>query len=122
MARHTILSAIPADGRLMMTCNHNPSLVLLAYLVACAASFATLNIAERVDHVENLNVRMRWRWLDALCLAVGIWAMHFISMLSFQTPLEIHYDLPITVASLIIALFAGLVAMRALNRASLGPG
>jgi diguanylate cyclase (GGDEF)-like protein len=115
------LTAIPADGRLLMNCNHNPSLVLLAYLVACAASFATLNIAERVGHVENASARIRWRGLGALCLAVGIWAMHFISMLSFQTPLEIHYELPITAASLIIALFAGLVAMRALNQASLAP-
>jgi diguanylate cyclase (GGDEF)-like protein len=109
------LAALPADSRLLLECSHNPLLVCLAYLVACAASFATLDIAERVGHVENISARIRWRSLGALCLAVGIWAMHFISMLSFQTPLEMHYDLPVTVISLMIALIAGMVAMEALS-------
>jgi diguanylate cyclase (GGDEF)-like protein len=115
------LSALPADGRLLMNCSHNPSLVLLAYLVACCASFATLDISERVLHADHPNAKMRWRLLGALCLAVGIWAMHFISMLSFRTPLEMHYQLPVTVASLVIAFFTGLVAMQTLNRQSLRP-
>jgi len=109
------LSSMPADGRMLLNCSHNPLLILLAYLVACAASFATLDIAERVGHVENSNARLRWRALGALCLAVGIWAMHFISMLSFQAPLDIHHDLPVTIASLGIALVSGMVAMEALS-------
>ena len=109
------LAALPADSRLLMDCSHNPMLVGLAYLVACAASFATLHIAERIGHVEDAHARIRWRSLGALCLAVGIWAMHFISMLSFQTPLMMHYDLSVTVVSLMIALIAGMVAMEALS-------
>jgi diguanylate cyclase (GGDEF)-like protein len=113
------LPSVPADGRMLLECSHNPLLILLAYLVACAASFATLDIAERIGHVDNFNARIRWRALGALCLAVGIWAMHFISMLSFQTPLEMHYELPITIASLAIALIAGMVAMEALSHPQL---
>ncbi|MFY1664604.1 putative bifunctional diguanylate cyclase/phosphodiesterase [Pseudomonas sp. Pseu.R1] len=113
------LPATSVSGRMLLECSHNPLLILLAYAVACAASFATLDIAERVGHVEHRNARLRWRALGALCLAVGIWAMHFISMLSFQAPLEMHYDLPITVASLAIALVSGMVAMEALSHAEL---
>ena len=113
------VSSMPANGRMLLECSHNPLLILLAYVVACAASFATLDIAERVGHVENLKARLRWRALGALCLAVGIWAMHFISMLSFQAPLEMHYDLPVTVASLAIALVSGMVAMEALSHPQL---
>jgi diguanylate cyclase (GGDEF)-like protein len=109
------LSSVPADARMLLECSHNPLLIVLAYLVACSASFATLDIAERVGHVDNRRARIRWRALGALCLAVGIWAMHFISMLSFQTPLEMHYDLPVTIASLGIALISGMVAMEALS-------
>lgn len=115
------LPSMPADGRMLMECSHNPLLILLAYLVACAASFATLDIAERIGHVDNATARIRWRGLGALCLAVGIWAMHFISMLSFQAPLEMHYDLPVTVASLAIALIAGIVAMETLSHQKLQP-
>lgn len=115
------LSSMPADGRLLLECSHDPLLVLLAYVVACAASFATLDIAERVGHVDNFKAKIRWRGLGALCLAVGIWAMHFISMLSFQAPLDMHYELSVTVASLAIALIAGTVAMKALSHQSLRP-
>jgi len=115
------LSSMPADGRLLLDCSHDLLLVLLAYVVACAASFATLDIAERVGHVDNFKAKIRWRGLGALCLAVGIWAMHFISMLSFQAPLDMHYELSVTVASLAIALIAGTVAMKALSHQSLRP-
>lgn len=118
------LSSMPApgNGQVLLECGHNPFLVVLAYLVACAASFATLDIAERVGHVDNVNARLRWRVLGALCLAVGIWAMHFISMLSFQAPLDTHYDIPVTIASLVIALISGTVAMQALSHPQLRPG
>jgi NO-binding membrane sensor protein with MHYT domain len=62
--------------------------------VASAACFATLDMAERQSHCEDRLARRQWRILGACCLAGGIWAMHFISMLAFQAPLDIHYDLP----------------------------
>ncbi|MDH0748629.1 EAL domain-containing protein [Pseudomonas sp. GD03842] len=113
------LPSAPVGGQMLLDCSHNPLLIVLAYVVACAASFATLHIAERIGHVEHRRARLRWRGLGALCLAVGIWAMHFISMLSFQAPLDMHYDLPITVASLAIALVSGMVAMEALSHPQL---
>ncbi|MFJ3482021.1 putative bifunctional diguanylate cyclase/phosphodiesterase [Pseudomonas sp. NPDC090202] len=109
------LSSMPAHGRMLLECTHSGPLILLAYFVACVASFATLDIADRVSHVERHVARLRWRALGALCLAVGIWAMHFIGMLSFQAPLEMHFDLPVTIASLGMALFSGMVTMKALS-------
>jgi diguanylate cyclase len=109
------LVELPANGQLLLHCSHNLVLVVLAYLIACAASFATLDMAERLSHAEKPEAQTLWCWLGAMCLAVGIWAMHFINMLAFQAPIDIHYDLPVTIASLLIALIAGLVTMRALN-------
>ena len=110
------ISELPESGQVLLNCSHNPFLVLLAYLVACAGSFATLDMAERISHVERPSARHQWRWIGALCLAGGIWAMHFISMLAFETPIEMHFDLPVTVVSLLIALVAGLLAMNTLSR------
>ncbi|WP_224788184.1 EAL domain-containing protein [Pseudomonas fluorescens] len=45
--------------------------------------------------------------------------MHFISMLAFQAPIEIHYELPVTLLSLLIALIASLLAMNTLRHAHL---
>ncbi len=110
---------LPENGHLLLNCSHNPFLVLLAYLVACAAGFGTLDMAERVDHVEDPTARRHWRWLGASCLAGGIWSTHFISMLAFQAPIAIHYELITTFASLVIALIASLFAMRTLSHTNL---
>ncbi|WP_440058319.1 putative bifunctional diguanylate cyclase/phosphodiesterase [Pseudomonas fragariae (ex Marin et al. 2024)] len=105
----------PADVQLLIDCSHNLFLVALAYGVACAACFATLDIGDRVIQVDALKSRRLWKALGALCLAGGVWAMHFISMLAFQAPLKIAYDLSITLISLLIVLITALVAMRALT-------
>ncbi|MGE1156046.1 putative bifunctional diguanylate cyclase/phosphodiesterase [Pseudomonas kitaguniensis] len=110
---------LPESGQLLLNCTHNPFLVLLAYLVACAAGFGTLDMAERVGHVEDPTARRHWRWLGAGCLAGGIWSTHFISMLAFQAPIAIHYELIMTFASLMIALIASLFAMQTLSHAHL---
>ncbi|OPB09199.1 putative bifunctional diguanylate cyclase/phosphodiesterase [Pseudomonas synxantha] len=110
---------LPDSGHLLLNCSHNPFLVLLAYLVACAAGFGTLDMAERVGHVEDPTARRHWRWLGAGCLAGGIWSTHFISMLAFQAPIAIHYELLTTFASLLIALIASLFAMKTLSHAHL---
>ncbi|MEG5264047.1 EAL domain-containing protein [Pseudomonas sp. JDS28PS106] len=109
----------PANGQVLINCNHSLFLVALAFGVACAASFATLDIAERAMQAEAVRSRRVWKALCALCLAGGIWAMHFISMLAFQTPLTIEYDLTITLASLLIVLLACWLGVGALTAATL---
>ncbi len=109
------VTELPESGQVILNCSHNPLLVLVAYLVACAASFATLDMAERVGHAEDPRSQRLWRWIGATCLAGGIWAMHFIGMLAFQPPIDIQYDLPITLFSLLIALLASWLAMHTLS-------
>ncbi|SDS34787.1 diguanylate cyclase (GGDEF) domain-containing protein [Pseudomonas prosekii] len=109
------LTELPERGQVILDCTHNPFLVLLAYVVACAAGFATLDMTERVGHVEKPGSQRLWRWVGAGCLAGGIWAMHFISMLAFQVPIEVNYQLPITLLSLVFALTASWLAMHTLS-------
>ena len=111
---------LPESGHLLLDCTHNPFLVLLAYLVACAAGFGTLDMAERVSNVDNPTAKRRWRWIGAGCLAGGIWSTHFISMLAFQAPIAIHYEVFMTIASLLIAMIASLFAMQTLSHAQHG--
>lgn len=117
-----LLSGQPPEGMLLLDCMHNMFLMALSYGVICAACFATLDIGDRIIHVENQRSRQRWQVLGALCLAGGVWAMHFIGMLAFETPLPVSYDLPVTVASLFIAAISGAFAIRAISQEVLGPG
>ncbi|MBC3478126.1 putative bifunctional diguanylate cyclase/phosphodiesterase [Pseudomonas taiwanensis] len=111
-----LFSELPINGQIVIDCRHEPLLILLAYAVACAGCFATLDMAERQCHCENAKAQRQWRALGAFCLAGGIWAMHFISMLAFQAPLEVHYDVSLTGLSLLIALVVAWLAMYSLNR------
>jgi len=113
------LSDLPADGQIVLACTYNPLLVLLAYVVASAAGFTTLDMAERVGHAERSGARRLWRWVGAFCLAGGIWSMHFIAMLAFQAPIAIHYDLLTTAVSLLIAFIAAWLAMHTLGHQQL---
>jgi diguanylate cyclase (GGDEF)-like protein len=107
---------------MLLDCSHNMFLMALSYGVICAACLATLDIGERIIHSENQRSRQRWQVLGALCLAGGIWAMHFIGMLAFETPMKISYDLPVTIASLLIAAISGAFAVRAISQEVLSPG
>ncbi|EJM39755.1 diguanylate cyclase (GGDEF) domain-containing protein [Pseudomonas sp. GM33] len=109
------ITELPESGQVILNCTHDPFLVLLAYLVACVGCFATLDMAERVAHAEKTASQTRWRWVGSGCLAGGIWAMHFVGMLAFQAPVDLHYQLPVTVFSLTIALLAAWLAMHTLS-------
>ncbi|EPJ8754894.1 EAL domain-containing protein [Pseudomonas sp. BN505] len=114
-----LFTDLPATGRIVIDCRHEPFLVLLAYIVASAACFATLDMAERHSHSEDPTAHRQWHMLGACCLAGGIWAMHFISMLAFQAPVEVHYDVSLTILSLLIALGVAWVTMHSLDRSQM---
>ncbi|NIF19536.1 EAL domain-containing protein [Pantoea sp. Cy-639] len=117
-----MFAGLPATGQIILECRHNPFLVLLAFSVASTACFATLDMAERQSHSDDLTARRQWRVLGACCLAGGLWAMHFIGMLALQAPLDIHYDALLTGVSLLIALLVAWLTMNCLDRTDLSLG
>lgn len=82
---HTLLADHPV-GHFALAVRHNPYLILLAYLVMCAGSFATLDIIERIGDSEQASARRRWKVLGACCLACSVWAMHYIACSPSKPP------------------------------------
>ena len=76
----------------------------LGYLISCLGSFLGLRCATRATAYTGA-ARARWLALAAVAIgATGIWAMHFIAMLGYTIPGEvIRYNVPVTVASMLIA-------------------
>lgn len=110
---------LPATGQIILDCRHDPLLVLLAYGVACIACYATLDMAERQSQSEDPTARRQWRVLGACCLAAGIWALHFVSTLALQAPVDVRYDVPMTGLSLLIGLLTAWFAMNSLDRSEM---
>jgi NO-binding membrane sensor protein with MHYT domain len=44
-------------------------------------------------------------------MGIGIWSMHFIGMLAFDLPIDLGYDLLITLLSLLFAVAASAFAL-----------
>lgn len=76
----------------------------LGYLMSCVGSFLGLRCTTRAL-AHSGAARARWLALAAVSIGVtGIWAMHFIAMLGYTIPGDvIRYNVPITVASMLIA-------------------
>jgi NO-binding membrane sensor protein with MHYT domain len=78
---------------------------VLGYAVSCLGAFLGLRCVSRAHCYQGL---ARARWLAGAATAIGatgIWAMHFIAMLGFAIPgQEISYNVPITIASMLIVI------------------
>jgi diguanylate cyclase (GGDEF)-like protein len=110
------IADMPANQTVILDCRHDPSLVFLAYLVASAAGFTALAMANRVSSSRSMGSRELWRWVGAFALGGGIWSMHFIAMLSFSAPLSIGYNFQITLLSLLIAIIVSYAVMWVISR------
>ena len=99
----------------LLWAQHDPWLVALSVLMAVLASVLALQMAALARRADTGFMRQMARGSGALALGGGIWAMHFIGMLAFQTPIDIQYDLGITLLSLLIALLASWLAMHTLS-------
>jgi NO-binding membrane sensor protein with MHYT domain len=49
-------------------------------------------------------------------MGLTIWTMHFVSMMSFSLPIQIQYNIPLTIASMIPAILAAYAAFYTLYK------
>lgn len=88
-----------------MSGSHDWVLFALSILIAVAASYTALDIAQRVKEASTHLLRAAWLAAAALCMGGGIWSMHFVAMLAYSMPgLSISYDPFLTALSLVIAI------------------
>jgi diguanylate cyclase len=81
---------------------YNCWLVVLSIAVAIFASYTALDLATRITASKGRAARV-WLVGGAFSMGTGIWSMHSIGMLAFSLPIPMGYDLPMTLASMLIA-------------------
>lgn len=94
----------------MLSSSYNPVLVAFSFIVAILASYTALKMAARVTSSRGKAAAF-WLAGGSFAMGFGIWAMHFIGMLAFDLPIPLGYDVPLTLLSLLIAVFSSAFAL-----------
>ncbi|MDF1624316.1 MAG: MHYT domain-containing protein [Pseudohongiella nitratireducens] len=102
-------------GSILVHGHHNTWLVLLSVLIAIIASTLALQLATLVRLARRNSTRQLALFSGAFTLGTGIWAMHFIGMLSFVLPVAVNYDPTLTAISLLPAFMASALALHILS-------
>lgn len=89
----------------MLIGSYFPVLVLISLCVAILASYTALDLTGRIATAKGRAVHL-WTAGGALAMGVGVWSMHFIGMLAFRLPIDLGYDLSITLLSLLIGILS----------------
>ncbi len=111
------LFSVPLDdGTNLIHGHHDLWLVALSVLVAMLSSGFALQVADLVRVSSTLQARRIALFSGSLVLGGGIWAMHFIGMLSFELPMAVRYDPILTLLSLLPATLASWLALTQLTR------
>ena len=71
-----------------MAGSYDHLVVVLSVLIAVLASYAALDLAERVTAARGA-IRLAWLISGATAMGIGIWSMHFTGMLAFRLPVKI---------------------------------
>lgn len=90
--------------------SHDKLLVFFSVIIAVAASYTVLELADRVGTVKG---KQRWRWLvsGAVIMGMGIWSTHFVGMLALELPFPVAYNITIVVLSVVVAIMASYIAL-----------
>ena len=91
--------------------NYDGGLVLLSYVLATMAAYTALCLSMRLVSQVSKHTQI-WLLSGALAMGCGIWSMHFVGMLAYQSELMISYDWGMTLLSGAIAFVTSFFALR----------
>ena len=99
--------------------SYNYALVALSVLIAIFASYAALDLANRVTAAGGWT-RVVWLLGGAVAMGTGIWSMHYIGMLAFILPVPVAYHWPTVLLSLFAAILASVIALYLVSLQKMG--
>jgi two-component system, sensor histidine kinase and response regulator len=80
-----------ASHDLVMAGSYDYRLAALSVLIAVLASYAALDLADRVTAARG-TTRALWLGGGATAMGISIWSMHYVGMLAFRLPVPVQYD------------------------------
>ncbi|HEO8419525.1 putative bifunctional diguanylate cyclase/phosphodiesterase [Niallia sp. FSL W8-0635] len=84
-------------------------IIVLSVFIACLASYTSLSMNERIVYNSFFH-RYIWLGLASITMGFGIWSMHFIGMSAAMLPVDMSFNVPLTILSVVPAILATFVA------------
>lgn len=96
----------------MQVLSHQLTTVGLSITAVVLSSMTALLMAGRAGSAVGKS-RLVWAIASATALGIGVWSMHFIGVLALRHPLDISFDGPLTLLSILPTMLAslGMVAL-----------
>lgn len=113
------LSSTP-DTSLLYQTSYNPGLIIASIFIAILGSYAALKAASHVLDADRSLLKMAWISVGAIAMGSGIWAMHFVGMLSLNLPCQVSYAPTLTLLSMVPSVLASGVALNIIGNRVLG--
>jgi PAS domain S-box-containing protein len=110
------------DQGLLLQGSYDPWLIALSVAVAVFSSTMGLQAAIQAGRMPTRAMRHLTLLAGALALGGGVWAMHFIGMLSFQLCTAVRFQPQFTLLSMLPSLGASWVALDLLSRERVSRG
>ncbi|MBP1156911.1 MULTISPECIES: MHYT domain-containing protein [unclassified Paenibacillus] len=85
-------------------------LVGLSIVISLVSSYYAITLCERVL-TFNGRARALRIWRGSGVMGLGIWSMHFVGLLAFQLPVDVQYDIPFLILSMVLPVFASWAAL-----------
>jgi two-component system, sensor histidine kinase and response regulator len=93
-------------------------LVVLSIVIAILAAYAALDLSGRLT-VSHGRASLAWLWGGAFSMGIGVWSMHYVGMEALRLPVQVRYDWPTVLLSMIVAILASAVALILASRKTL---
>ncbi|MUG70769.1 MULTISPECIES: MHYT domain-containing protein [Paenibacillus] len=92
-------------------------LVLLSVSIAFFSSYCALYVNERLLTMKGRS-RAVGMGLGAVAAGLGIWSMHFVGMLAYRLPVEVHYDTTYLILSMLLPVAGVWAALWVMTRSA----
>lgn len=97
---------------------YNLGLVLISCVISVLASYSALNLAGKI-HLAHGRLRLFWLSGGAVSMGIGIWSMHFVGMQALKLPMQMTYNIPLVIVSMIVPILISFFALWIVTREKL---
>ncbi|WP_312096024.1 EAL domain-containing protein [Niallia sp.] len=112
----TIFTLPSVDQVTYIQVEYSIPIIVLSVFIACLASYTSLSMNERIVYHSFFH-RYIWLGLASITMGFGIWSMHFIGMSAAMLPIEMSFNIPLTILSIVPAILATFLAFSISSKA-----